>query len=82
MQVHSKGMEDPDYEAIATLPHDHSLLQPYMYIYPKDMDDADYAATSTLPNAHSVLHIYMYLHSKPDLENPYYEATPTLLNDH
>jgi hypothetical protein len=31
MCVDSKDMEDPDYEATATLPNDHSMLQLYMY---------------------------------------------------
>ena len=45
-------MEDPDYEANATLPNDHSLLKLNMLVHSKDMEDPDYVATATHASDH------------------------------
>ena len=55
MFLHSKGMEDPDYEATVIHVNDHAVLQQYMYIHSKGMEDPDHEATATLPNDHALL---------------------------
>jgi hypothetical protein len=84
MYIHPKDMEDPDYEATATILNDHSPLQQHMCLHPKDMEDFDHEATPTLPTdnffvQHCMHCICFYSNKKKDLG---YEATATSPNNY